>query len=118
MKTHQRWKESINEKIYFVNVLHDKFESRVGFANNDIKQVDFHCTAPGAKTVQLVGDFNHRHPILMEQREGECWFIQVWLFQGRYRYRFLVDGRPKLDPCATAAARDEHGEPVSVVDVN
>jgi len=118
MKTNQRWKESVNEKIHFANAVHDKLDGRIDSPNHDIKQVDFYCYAPGAKTVHLVGDFNHQYPILMEQRDGDYWFIQVWLFQGRYRYRFLVDGQPMVDPRATGIARDEHDEPVSALDVN
>ncbi len=118
MKTHQRWKESINERIYFANAFHEKIDSGADSANNGIKRVNFLCSAPGAKTVHLVADFNQRHPILMERQKDDGWFIQVWLFHGRYRYRFLVDGKPMLDPCAANIARDEHDEPVSVVEVN
>ena len=60
-------------------------------------------TAPcaAARVVQLAGDFNHWHPILMERREDGWWFIQIWLPHGHHQYRFLADGEPMLDLHAT-----------------
>ena len=119
MKTHQRWRESINEKMLFiVNALQNQFERGIDSAKNDIRRVHFHCSAPGAKKVQLAGDFNHQHPILMEPQEDDCWFIQIWLPSGHYHYRFLVDGKPVLDPRAAAIAPDEHNEPASLLVVS
>ena len=118
MRTHQRWRESLNEKMLTVNALQEKFECEIDSANNHIKRINFHCSAPGAKTVHLVGDFNHRHPILMEQQDDDCWFIQIWLPFGHYHYRFLVDGKPMLDPRAAAIAQDEHNKPVSLIVVS
>jgi len=106
------------EKIHFANAVHDKLDSQSHSPDHDIRQVDFSCYAPGAKAVHLVGDFNHQYPILMEPRGGDYWFIQVWLFPGRYHYHFLVDGQPMLDSRASGSARDEHDEPVSVADVS
>src|SRR5208283_4632433 len=58
MKTNQKWKESINEKFYFMNIImnttHDKPSNGIYSANNSIKPVNFYCSARGAKTVQLV----------------------------------------------------------------
>lgn len=101
MKTYQRWKVSINEKIHFMNTLHDKLDNGIYSANNSIKPVNFYCSIPAARVVQLAGDFNHWHPILMERREGGWWFIQIWLPHGHHRYRFLADGEPMLDLHAT-----------------
>jgi 1,4-alpha-glucan branching enzyme len=118
MKTNQKWKESINEKLFFMNTLHEKSSNGIYSANNSIKPVNFYCSARGAKMVQLAGDFNHWYPILMAQREDGCWFIQVWLPHGHHQYRFLVDGEPTLDLHATGTARDEHDDPVSLIAVS
>ena len=84
---------------------------------DQIKPVNFQCSAPGAKTVQLAGNFNHWHPILMRPQEQGRWFIQIWLSPGYHQYRFLVDGKPTLDPHATGATHDEQSELVSLVAV-
>jgi 1,4-alpha-glucan branching enzyme len=118
MKTNQKWKESSNEKFFFMNTAHDEPGNRMITANHSIKPVNFFCSARGAKTVQLSGGFNHWHPILMEEREEGWWFIQIWLPHGHHRYRFLVDGKPTLDKHASGTANDEHDEPVSLVAVS
>jgi len=95
----------------------DKPNSGMHSANRSIKPINFCCAAPGAKAVQLAGDFNHWHPIPMERREGGWWYVQVWLSHGHHQYRFLVDGQPMLDLLATGAARDDRDEPVSLISV-
>jgi len=71
-------------KSFFMNTTHDKPSNGIYSASNSIKPVNFFCSARGAKTVQLAGDFNHWHPILMAQREDSWWFIQMWLPHGHH----------------------------------
>ena len=118
MKTNQQWKESINEKFYFMTSIREKSGNGIYAASHSIKPVDFCCAARGAKTVHLVGDFNNWHPILMARREEGRWFIQVWLPHGHHQYHFLVDGRPVLDPHAAGTACNERCEPVSLIAVS
>jgi 1,4-alpha-glucan branching enzyme len=87
-------------------------------SENSFKSVNFYCSAPAAKAVQLTGDFNRWHPVLMQRRDNGWWFIQLWLPHGHHQYRFLVDGSPMLDLHAVGTARDEQGEPVSLVAVS
>jgi len=118
MKTHQRWRESLNEKMYFVNVVSAKAYGAGNSHHAHFKEVNFQYAAPGVRTVHLVGDFNRWHPILMQPREGKCWFIRLWLPHGQHRYRFLADGKPVLDPSGPGIGRDEHNEPVSLLVVD
>jgi len=118
MRTHQRWKESINENMYFMNAQPAELGENIHAACLAVKPVNFYCSAHGAKTVQLSGAFNHWHPILMEQRDNGWWFIQLWLPHGHHQYRFLVDGKPTLDVRATGTGRNENNELVSLVAVN
>lgn len=46
------------------------------------------------------------------------WRTQVELPHGHHKYRFLVDGKPTLDPHAMGIVRDENGERVSLVAVS
>ena len=89
-------------------------------AKNMRKPVNFVCCAPQATSVCLIGDFNEwdasAHPML-RQPDG-AWLIQVPLHHGHHQYRFLVDGKPELDPRASGVARDRAGERVSLIAVS
>ena len=89
-------------------------------ACNMAKPVNFYCTAPGAKSVCLIGDFNGwnatAHP-MRRQLDG-TWLVQVKLHHGYHRYLFLVDGRPALDPKAAGCTCDERNQPVSLREVS
>jgi 1,4-alpha-glucan branching enzyme len=101
-----------------MNAIQETSGSGIYSANSFIKPINFYCSARGAKTVHLAGDFNHWHPILMSQREDGWWYIQIWLPHGHHQYRFLVDGHPTLDAHATGTTRDAHNEPVSLIAVS
>ena len=87
---------------------------------NTTKPVNFYCDAPTAASVVLVGDFNNwddtSHP--MQQRVDGGWFLQVQLTHGHHLYRFLVDGKPVLDPRGMGFARNEQNEQVSLIAVS
>ena len=64
---------------------------------------NFAFTAPGAMSVQLVGDFTQwqQSPINLQKAPDGVWRISVELKPGTYHYRFLVDGQWRDDPeCA------------------
>lgn len=79
--------------------------------------MNFYCSAPQAKSVFLVGDFNDWNPAAhpMARRVDGWWFLQVELSNGHHHYRFLVDGKPMLDPRATGTAVNEQKEEVSLL---
>jgi Carbohydrate-binding module 48 (Isoamylase N-terminal domain) len=80
--------------------------------------VRFAIVAPGAVTVQLVGDFNEWNPVALPMRrssDGSTWEVEVGLLPGRYTYAFVVDGRLARDPSAAQAASDDFGVPSSVL---
>lgn len=84
------------------------------------KPVNFICLAPEAKHVHLTGDFNDwdltAHP--MKRQPDGAWLVQVQLSHGHHHYRFLVDGKPVLDPRAQGIARDHQGAKVSLLAVS
>lgn len=54
----------------------------------------FALAAPGAKEVELVGDFSAWKPIPLTDPDGDgVWTLVLKLPPGRYEYAFLVDGR-------------------------
>ena len=87
-------------------------------AHNSLRPVNFYCAAPHAQTVQLVGDFNNWAPLPLEYRADGWWYVQILLCHGHHQYRFLMDGKPMLDPAATGVGRDERGEKVSLLAVS
>jgi len=84
------------------------------------KPVNFICTVPEAKQVYLLGDFNNWNPTAhpMNRQPDGAWLLQVQLNHGHHHYRFLVDGKPTLDPRAQGIARDQKGEKVSLIAVS
>ena len=87
-------------------------------AQNSHRPISFFCRAPGAKSVEIVGDFNSWRPLPMQKSVDSWWQVQIELCHGHHQYRFLVDGHPTLDPNATGVVRDERGERVSLVAVS
>ncbi len=84
------------------------------------KPINFICAAPEAKQVHLAGDFNDWNPTshpMKRQPDGK-WLLQVYLNHGHHHYRFLVDGKPVLDPRAHGIARDHQGGKASLVAVS
>jgi len=84
-------------------------------------QVEFVVLAPGATTVNLVGDFNEwsttATPLRAAERDG-VWSVKVPLPPGRHEYAFVVDGERWMpDPSAPRATSDDFGTPNSVVTV-
>ena len=76
------------------------------------KQV-FAFSAPGAVSVQLVGDFTHwqERPINLQKGADGLWRTTVELEPGTHHYRFLVDGEWRDDPeCALRTQNPYGGE--------
>jgi len=59
----------------------------------------FRLNAPKAKEVEVVGDFNRwRRGTLPLERSGGQWEVLLPLPPGRYKYQFVVDGKPQGEP--------------------
>ncbi len=87
-------------------------------AKNSLKPVNFYCAAPEAGHVEIVGDFNHWHPLPMQRLLDGWWFMRLDLCHGHHLYRFIVDGQPTLDPSALGIGWDEHQERASLIAVS
>jgi len=74
-----------------------KVQSRQKIKN---QKVTFSISAPEAKEVFLVGDFNNwdteTHP--MKKDVNGVWKKAVMLAPSQYEYKFLIDGDWKQDP--------------------
>jgi 1,4-alpha-glucan branching enzyme len=70
----------------------------------------FTIEAPGAERVQLAGDFNGWDLAGGDMSPaGRIWKTVVPLEPGRYRYRYVVDGRWQSDPLNPAAEPSPYG---------
>ena len=87
-------------------------------ARNSLKPVNFYCAAPDAGRVEIEGDFNHWNRLPMQRLLDGWWFTRLELRHGHHLYRFIVDGKPELDPAAFGIGRDETDECASLVAVN
>jgi Glycogen recognition site of AMP-activated protein kinase len=75
---------------------------------------------PGAKTVQVAGDFNGWNPArtALEQISEGAWAVTIPLKPGRYAYMFVVDGQRWIaDPFAAEQKDDGFGSRNAVLDV-
>ena len=89
-------------------------------AKRNLHHADFHCHAPEAIRVSIVGDFNKWNPNatpMIRQPEGQ-WTASLELRHGYHRYAFLVDGITVLDPNAAGKSRDSQNQPVSLVAIS
>ena len=84
------------------------------------KPVNFICRAPDAKEVFITGDFKDWHPTShpMQRQPDGAWQIHLPLNHGHHHYRFLVDGKPALDPQGSGVARDHEGHKASLIAVS
>jgi chromosome partitioning protein len=81
---------------------------------------DFSFKAEGAKEVHLVGDFNDwkiSNSSLLWQKEEGLWQKRVFLGPGRYRYKFVVDGRWVTDPANERIESNPYGDADSVLEI-
>jgi 1,4-alpha-glucan branching enzyme len=104
----------------FMQILDQNLSATHYSAKSMAKPVHFYCYAPKAQMVHLVGDFNDWNPTVntMKRQVDGWWFIEADLTHGHHCYRFLVDGKPILDPQAHGVAHDEEGKEVSVLAVS
>jgi 1,4-alpha-glucan branching enzyme len=71
----------------------------------------FAFSAPGAVSVQLVGDFTQwqERPINLQKEADGIWRATVELKPGTHHYRFLVDGEWRDDPECALRAQNPYG---------
>jgi 1,4-alpha-glucan branching enzyme len=86
-------------------------------SNGTEEMISFCCSAPRARSVYLIGDFNawNRASDPMTRKPDGSWVLQVPLNPGSHFYQFLVDDEPKLDPLAMYVHWGDRHEKVSLI---
>jgi hypothetical protein len=84
--------------------------------------VRFVCHAPGAKRVQVAGDFNQwstggDESEMAATDQADVWTRAFRLPSGRYAYRLIIDGRWTSDPANPYVESNPYGELNSVVEI-
>ena len=71
----------------------------------------FSLAAPGAKNVQLVGDFTNwqEQPVAMQKNSDGVWHVTLNFSPGQHRYRFLVNGEWRDNPECGACVPNPFG---------
>lgn len=71
--------------------------------------------APGARSVELMGDFTDWQPVALRPLEDGMWELTLELTPGVYRVNVRLGGGPWLVPLGTRGEEGDFGEPVGVV---
>jgi 1,4-alpha-glucan branching enzyme len=89
-------------------------------AKNMAKPVNFFYSNRSAKSVSLIGEFNHWNPLThpMRRREDGWWLVAVPLPHGHHQYLFMVDGVPTLDPQSSGTVYIKPHSKASVIAVS
>ena len=99
----------------------EKIEAFYGVRQGEAGETVFRVKFAEADRVQVAGDFNGWSPLgtpLVPTGEGgTAWRTALPLPRGRYRYRFVVDGRWTCDPHNESVEQNEYGEFNSVLEV-
>jgi len=80
--------------------------------SRDDGRFEFRFLAPGARRVQVVGDFTGwlGRPVEMAPDEVGWWKVSRLLPPGEHRFRYLVDGRWYTDFAAFGVMANEFGQ--------
>ena len=74
-------------------------------------KIKFEFSAPEAKAVSLVGNFNkwNSQANPMKKDKKGVWKATLSLGPGRYEYRFIADGNWENDPSCSCCVANEFG---------
>ena len=91
--------------------INKKKESNVMRAKSIQGKIKFELSAPEAKEVSLVGNFNQWNSQAnpMKKDKKGIWKVALSLKPGRYEYRFIADGNWKNDPSCSFRVANEFG---------
>ena len=89
-------------------------------AKDTLVPVSFICSAPKAKSVSVIGDFNEWNPEAnrMKRHPDGSWQSSFPVHSGHHRYQFLIDGVPHLDPQATGVVKIDGDSKASLLSVS
>ena len=89
-------------------------------AKDALVPVSFICSAPEAKSVSVIGDFNEWNPEAnpMKRHSDGSWQSSFPVPGGHHRYQFLIDGVRHLDPQAAGVVNLDRDGKASLLSVS
>jgi len=110
-----------NQEAQEIQEIHEAKEMRSPVLMFEAKTegVLFSIELPLARSVQLAGDFNNwlADDLTLTDNEKGRWEIKIPVTQGRYRYKFIVDGQWCVDPKSDIVEANGYGTFDSVIEV-
>lgn len=112
------------EKYFEIEGFYPKYDTRPSPTEIPIEKKfvqNFIFYAPSANKIYLVGDFNNwtiDESNTMTPKENGRWEKSLELPPGRYRYRFLVDGKWTHDPNNDRSEPNPFGEIDSILEIS
>jgi hypothetical protein len=99
--------------------LSDKMRKAIKENLPKLNELVFSITAPEAKEVHLVGDFNNWQlgETSNMSRDNGAWTKRLPLTPGKYHYRFVVDGTWIEDPANPRTAKNPFGQMNSLIEI-
>lgn len=92
--------------------------SEESVSGKKVYRVRFALNRPGAKSVELAGDFNHWNPVPVAASGDGNFTIEWTLEEGTYTYAFLVDGKQWMpDPSVSRQVADGFGNVNSLINL-
>jgi MinD-like ATPase involved in chromosome partitioning or flagellar assembly len=113
-------KPKAKPKVDRMPELKEKMEEIIQQELPAMNEVVFTVAAPDAKEVYVAGDFNEwalNQKSRMEQDNGS-WRKRIGLSEGKYRYRFVIDGKWVDDPANPVKEKNPFGEMDSLLEVS
>ena len=112
-------KEIISCQEVSLEKISKKFKEVTSKKVKELKEVTFSFSAPTARSVFVVGNFNNwamNDETLLDKNDG-VWSKKLKLQHGTYQYRFVVDGQWIEDPINPEIEKNPYGEYNSILDL-
>ncbi|MCX5714238.1 MAG: glycogen-binding domain-containing protein, partial [Candidatus Omnitrophica bacterium] len=101
-------------------VIKQKMKAIIKERMPSMKETVFSVTAPSAKEVYVAGDFNNwalNEKSRMDRDHG-IWNKKIDLINGKYHYRFVIDGVWTDDPNNPKREKNPFGDTNSLIEVS
>jgi hypothetical protein len=110
----------VDSRKLFLEDFYQEAEYFISEMRSKLKVQTFAFTAPEAKKVYVVGDFNHwkaDESSSLEQMPDGRWEKRIALKPGVYKYKFIIDGEWHHDPQNLKTTANDFGGVDSVLTI-